>query len=70
MGKQNFCLIQEVRTCTAKTISAWTLCKFYKKAGEGDCKYKESNSCTNPSAWKDSKERARSREYSRGKLTA
>ena len=70
MGKQNYCLVEEVRVCSAKTASMWRLCKFFRTTADNGCKYKEDNSCTNPAAWKDSKERARALSYSRTKLTA
>lgn len=70
MGKQNFCIVEEVRVCTAKTASTWRQCKFYRALSDNGCKHKDGNSCMNPSAWKDYHEKARAFVYSQTKLTA
>ena len=70
MGKQNFCLVEEVHLCSAKTASMWRLCKFFRATPENGCKHKDGNVCENPAAWKDSKEKARALSYRKQKLTA
>ena len=69
MGKQNYCIVEEVKLCSAKTHSIQKLCKFYRATPEITCKHKEDNFCRNPSASKDAWEKLRQKSYSRQKIT-